>query len=241
MKWYIPREHGAWAMLIVPYWTGAMISGFHWYHLLFFVGLFAIYFAQAPLLTYIRNKKHTDVWPSFSIYLAVGTLFILPFLFHNPGLFWIGLCIFPLFLLNIYFAKTKRERLFLNDFIAIVALSSLLLLAYRITEPALTSEAFLFLFINVLFFTASVFHVKSLIREKKNKQFHRQSLIYHIVIVLISFAMNWIGAGIAFIFTLLKTALLPKKYFARPIQIGVIEIINSALFFVIVITVYFVS
>src|SRR5690554_5976566 len=124
MKWYIPREHGAWAMLIIPYWIGAAISGIQLSHLIFFVGLLSIYFAQAPLLTYVRNSKHKDVWPSFIIYVIIGSAFTFPYILMNMGLLWISLCIIPLFFINIYFAKTKKERLFINDLVAIIALSS---------------------------------------------------------------------------------------------------------------------
>ncbi|WP_078595289.1 YwiC-like family protein [Evansella clarkii] len=239
MKWYIPREHGAWAMLIVPYWIGAAISGLHWAHFVFFAGLFAAYFAQAPLLTYIRNPKHKDVWPSFFIYISAGLLLTVPFIINNPALLLIGLAILPLFLLNIYFARTKRERLFINDLIAIIALSSLLLMAYRLTEPALQLEAFFYLFVTVLFFTASVFHVKSLIREKKNQAFHKKSLIYHSLVVAVPLLMQLFFVSAAFLVSLLKTLFVPKKYLRRPMQIGIVEIVNSALFFIIIVGAYY--
>lgn len=234
MKWYIPREHGAWAMVIVPYWVGAFISGVHWSHLLFFLGILSLYFAQAPLLTFVRNSKNTDVWPSFFVYVIIGLTFILPYLFSNGALLKIGLCIIPLFFINIYFAKTKRERLFINDFVAIVALSCLMLLAYRLTQPSLSAEIFLYLFIVIIFFTSTVFHVKSHIREKKNKRFHQYSLIYHLAIVVIAFIFQWFGAAAAFIINFVKT-LLPKNMFNSPKRIGIIEIVNSTLFFLLVV------
>ncbi|MCD8510193.1 MAG: YwiC-like family protein [Bacillus sp. (in: Bacteria)] len=195
MKWYIPREHGAWAMLIVPYWIGAAISGVHWTHIVFFIGLFAIYCAQAPLLTYIRNPKNTDVWPSFFIYVAIGLAIVLPFIFTNLTLLWISLGIAPFFMLNLLFARLKKERWFINDLIAITALSALLLFAYGLTEPAIQSEAYIYTLINILFFTGSVFHVKSLIREKHNKTFHKASLMYHVAVVILTFALQWYGVS----------------------------------------------
>lgn len=234
MKWYIPREHGAWAMLIVPYWVGAFISGVQWSHLIFFFGILSLYFAQAPLLTFVRNPKHKDVWPSFFVYVMIGFTLITPYLFNNLALLKIGLCIIPLFFINIYFAKTKRERLFINDFVAIVALSALMLLAYRLTEPALTVQIFIYMIIVIIFFTSTVFHVKSHIREKKNKQFHKYSLIYHIAIVVVAFVFQWFGAAVAFIFNFVKT-LLPKNMFNSPKKIGIIEIVNSTLFFILIV------
>ncbi|MDQ0255424.1 magnesium-transporting ATPase (P-type) [Evansella vedderi] len=235
MKWYIPREHGAWAMLIVPYWIGASISGVQWSHLLFFIGLFALYFAQAPLLTYIRNPKNKDVWPSFFAYISIGSIIIIPFFLTNFSLLWISLSILPLFMINLVFAKLKKERWFINDLIAIIALSSLLLLAYRLTEPAIHFEAYKYVLLNVLFFTGSVFHVKSLIREKNNKMFQRTSIFYHIMVVIFTAVLQLFGAALTFLLSLLKTLYVPKSYLKRPLQIGVVEIINSVLFFLLVI------
>ncbi|MBU9713253.1 YwiC-like family protein [Evansella tamaricis] len=235
MKWYIPREHGAWAMLVVPYWIGAFESGVQWLHLVLFIGLFAIYFAQAPLLTYIRNRKYKDVWPSFFTYLAIGCLFTIPILFLHPIILIICLLIFPLFMVNLFFAKIKRERLFINDFVAIAALSSLLFLSYSLTGSSIDETSIQLWMLCILFFTASVFHVKSLIREKGNRLFHRTSFIYHLIIVLVATLIHWYGAAIVFLLTFLKTVFVPKKYVQKPIQIGTIEIVNSTVFFIIIV------
>ncbi|MFA9555837.1 YwiC-like family protein [Evansella sp. AB-rgal1] len=239
MKWYIPKEHGAWAMLIVPYWIGATISGVQWIHVIFFLGIFSIYFAQAPLLTYIRNPKHKDVWASFAIYAVIGLSIMLPIMIMEPALLVIGICILPLFCINLLFAKLKKERLFINDLVAIIALSSLLLLAYRLTEPSLSLESFTYVLITILFYTGSVFHVKSLIREKNNSLFQRWSIVYHIAIIPLSFALQWYGAAITFSISLGKTIFVPTKCLQRPIHIGVVEVINSVVFFIIIVSVYF--
>jgi hypothetical protein len=31
-KWIVPKQHGAWAMLIVPFLLGAYAGGFTWLH-----------------------------------------------------------------------------------------------------------------------------------------------------------------------------------------------------------------
>ncbi|MDG5789158.1 YwiC-like family protein [Evansella sp. AB-P1] len=239
MKWYIPREHGAWAMLIIPYWIGAAISGIEIVHVIFFIGLFSIYFAQAPLLTYIRNSKKTDVWPSFFTYVAIGALFTIPIMIVKPVIFFICIAIFPLFMINLIFAKLKKERWFINDVVAILALSSLLIISYRLTEQAIEWEAYLYLVINAVFFIGSVFHVKSLIREKNNKPFRFTSILYHFITVVLAFTFNFIGVAIAYFTSLLKTLFVPKKYLEKPVQIGVVEIINSAIFFIFVVIGYF--
>ncbi|PYZ93531.1 hypothetical protein CR194_10200 [Salipaludibacillus keqinensis] len=239
MKWYIPREHGAWAMFIVPYWIGASITGINLHHGIFFLGLLSIYFAQAPLLTYLRQPKHKDVWPSFIIYMICGSLFALPYIWIDPQLLVIGLFILPFFCVNLIFAKLKKERLFINDVVAITALSGLLLFSYRLGHGVITVEAFHYVIVTIAFFTGSVFHVKSLLREKGNVVFRKVSTTYHVVMVIVMTVASFYGAAVAFLVSLLKTLVLPKKYFQRPMQIGVIEIINSSVFFVAIIVGYY--
>ncbi|AOM82172.1 YwiC-like family protein [Salisediminibacterium beveridgei] len=232
MKWYIPREHGAWAMLIVPFWSAAFAAGLSIHHLLFFTGIFAVYFAQAPLLTWVKNPSINDVWPSFILYLSTGLLFTVPYLVMDPALFVTGLLILPFFLMNILFAKLKKERWFINDLCAIAGLSGLGFLAWQLASLQVTHNAFLIVLFNFLFFTGSVFHVKSLIREKRNKRFIVTGKVYHALLIgFFSVYASWplIAAGLL---TFLKTMLLNEKILSRPGKIGVVEIVNSVVFFI---------
>ncbi|WP_416151272.1 YwiC-like family protein [Salipaludibacillus sp. HK11] len=239
MKWYIPREHGAWAMLIVPYWIGAGITGLNISHVIFFIGLFSLYFAQAPLLTYIRQPKHRDVWPSFCVYVASGGVVLVPYFLSDFSLLYIALLIFPFFCVNLVFAKIKKERLFINDLSAIIALSGFLLFAYQLGNTSLEHEAFYFMFIVVAFYVASVFHVKSLLREKENGVFRRVSLAYHFAIVVFMFVFVSNGAGVAFFLSLAKTLAVTKNSLKKPVQIGIVEIINSIAFFILILSSYY--
>jgi len=239
MKWYIPREHGAWAMLIVPYWLGVGLTGVSFHHVIFFLGLFSLYFAQAPLLTYLRQPKHQDVWPSFFVCVALGSVFLVPYFLADFSLLYIALIIFPFFFVNLVFAKIKKERLFINDLSAIIALSSFLLFSYQIGNHSLEIEAFYFMFIVIAFFVASVFHVKSLLRKKGNVTFQRVSVAYHLIMVAIMFVFVSNGAGLAFLLSLAKTTIFPKKYLKKPIQIGVVEIVNSCFFIIAVLLSYY--
>lgn len=226
-------------MLVVPYWLGAGLTGVTFHHVIFFLGLFSLYFAQAPLLTYLRQPKHRDVWPSFIICVTVGSGFLVPYFLLDFSLLYIALIIFPFFFVNLVFAKIKKERLFINDLSAIIALSSFLLFAYQIGNNFLAIEAFYFMFIVVAFFVASVFHVKSLLRDKGNIVFRRVSLAYHFIMVAFMFVFASNGAGIAFLVSLAKTTIIPKKYLEKPKQIGILEIVNSSFFIVVVLISYY--
>ncbi|WP_374722706.1 YwiC-like family protein [Peribacillus tepidiphilus] len=38
MKNFLPKQHGAWAMLLIPFWLGVAASHFSFIHILFFIG-----------------------------------------------------------------------------------------------------------------------------------------------------------------------------------------------------------
>ncbi|OIJ10157.1 hypothetical protein BKP35_13665 [Anaerobacillus arseniciselenatis] len=233
MKWFIPREHGAWAMLIVPYLIGMLATEVTLVHWFFFIGVLAFYFASAPLLTFVRQPKllKTAV-PSLFVYVLIGTIFTFPVLYLIPEIILISLFILPFFILNIVFAKLKKERLFINDLCAIIALSFLVVISYYIGSGTIEAITFILMTINIMFFTASVFHVKTLIRENGNKKFLMNSNVFHGFTVLIFVLLGMPMIALIFLISSLKAWMMPKQKRYKPVQIGLIEIANSVIFVV---------
>lgn len=191
-----------------------------------------VYLAQAPLLTWIKQPVIKDVWPSFSFYLISGMMFIVPYLVMYPELLITGLFIMPFFLLNIRFAKLKKERLLINDACAIAGLSGLGYFAWQIGGEAVDVTAFSIVLFHFLFFLGSVFHVKGLIREKRNVRFKQVGKGYHTLLVLFFYVFASWSLFVVGLMTLLKTMLLNEEVLDRPVKIGVVEILNSVVFFV---------
>lgn len=230
MKWFIPREHGAWAMLIVPFSLGTITSNVTWLHLVFFTGVLAFYVSSGPLFTMVRQPKlKREALPSFLICVSIGLFFTIPVLYLIPEIIYIGLLIIPFFTLNIIFAKLKKERLFINDLVAIIALSFLVIIAYFIGFGVIDSKALVLMLINIIFFTASVFHVKTLIREFGNKSFAFRSDVFHGFVVVGFFIFSMPIVALVFLVSTLKSWFVPKKRY-KPIQIGLVEIANSVIF-----------
>ncbi|WP_217226626.1 YwiC-like family protein [Desertibacillus haloalkaliphilus] len=236
MKWFIPREHGAWAMLVVPYLIGTVVSGPTWNHLVFFIGVLSFYFASSAILSYIRKPSlGKQVLPSLLVYTLIGCLFVVSYLIQQPTLIVLGLLIIPLFVINLIFAKQKKERLFINDAVAIASFSFLVLISYDLGTGQLDTHAYILMFVNYLFFIASVFHVKTFIRERGNKRFTLVSYGYHGGIVLIPLVIGYPLIALAFLTSACKTWVMPKKAKPKPAILGIIEMANS-LAFVLIIT-----
>jgi hypothetical protein len=235
MKWFIPREHGAWAMLIVPFMLGMLTSNVTWLHLIFFIGVLAFYFASGPLLAYIRKPSlKKEVVPSFCIYIFCGLLFTIPILYLLPKIIVISFMIIPFFLLNVLFAKLKKERMFINDLFAITALSFLVIIAYYIGNGMIDQKALILMLINIIFFTASVFHVKTLIRERGNHKFLWYSNTFHGITIVLFILVGLPVVALAFLVGALKAWFMPKAKRYKPIEIGLIEIANSVVFVIVI-------
>ena len=236
MKWYIPREHGAWSLWLTPFMIGMIISPRNWLMVAAFIAILFLYLSTAPLLALVRKKyKEGSPLPSLAIFLGIGLLFMsIPFS-ANPKISVYALIVVPMFLLNVYFARQKKERLMLNDIAALIALSSVSLFVVHIGYGDFHYDGLTVWLLSIAFFTGTVFYVKSLIRERNNKKYKIAGNLYYALIVGVPMIMGsfWISA--IFLPAALKAWVTPFQYVMRPITIGIIEIINSVVFLVLVV------
>ena len=74
MKLLLPKQHGAWAMLIIPYWLGAAVFGFLWQHIPFFIGWTLMYLGTYPFLLIFKGKKISFYRKWTFIYMIPGLI-----------------------------------------------------------------------------------------------------------------------------------------------------------------------
>lgn len=233
MKLFLPKQHGAWAMLIIPFWLGVIKGGFIWQHIPFFIGWLLLYLATYPMLLLFKRKKIPFYTKWTILYMIPSLLFLLFPLLERPSIIYFGLLMLPFFMINAFYTSKNQDRAFTNDLSAIFAFSIAGLASSYLTDGEINFETIVFTFlISVLFFVGCTFYVKTMIREKKNNQFKWISWFYHIILVL-----SCIGLGIWIVaFALLPSLLRAIIFYGRslsPKEIGIYEIINSAIFFTI--------
>ncbi|WLR51556.1 YwiC-like family protein [Bacillus tianshenii] len=232
----IPKQHGAWVMLVVPFLAGMFISNVSWLHIPLFIGWFFIYLGTYCFLEALKRskKKRYIMWGIryYSIVLASLAVVIVSHL----ELLWLGVAVVPLFLINIYYAKQKNERAFLNDLSAIIIFSLGGSASYLVGGGGYNSEMLLMNVSMVLFFTGSVFFVKTFVREKKNPRFKQVSYSYHIgVLVCTSFLTPLFL--IAYLPSAIRSAVFSKKSLT-PKQLGIIEFVNVSYFLLFIIYIF---
>lgn len=233
MKLFLPKQHGAWAMLIIPYWLGVAASEFMWQHIPFFIGWTLMYLGTYPFLLIFKGKKIPFYRKWTLIYMIPGLALLFIPLLTRPSIFWFGLLMLPLFSLNIYFSYTNNDRALMNDFLAIFIFSIMGLASSYLAKGGIAEiDIKLFMF-NVLFFTGCTFYVKTMIREKHSKAYKWISFSYHFLIpILLLSGRQWIAAA-AFLPSLFRALYFYGKPYSVK-KIGVFEIVNAALFFILI-------
>lgn len=232
MKLCMPKQHGAWAMLIIPFWLGVAASGFIWAHLAFFIGWLLLYFATYPMLLLFKKKQIQYYKKWAIIYLVPAILFLLIPLLVRPSIVLFGLGMIPFFVINAYYSAKNNERAFGNDLSAIVAFSIAGLASSYLPNGEINSLAVIVFITSILFFIGCTFYVKTMIREKKNQTFKWISWIYHVVVVIVWAIVGKWMIVLAFLPSFFRAFYLYGKKITI-MQLGMIEIINATIFFII--------
>jgi uncharacterized membrane protein len=234
MKWMIPREHGAWSMWITPYLIGAFVTPWHWQKVIVFFALFFFYLSSAPLLAYVRHsaaRRKDSPLPSLLVFGTVGLLLILYPVWSDPDILLYAFLALPFFVLNVYFAYRKKERLISNDLSAIIALSLSGPMAVHLGYGAYHPTGWLVWILSILYFFGTVFYVKSMIRERGNRMMKRTANGYHLLLVSVPLIWGKWWISVLYFPAAVKVWLTPFNSKWRPLVIGIIEIVSSVLFF----------
>ncbi|QTM98346.1 hypothetical protein ERJ70_02850 [Sediminibacillus dalangtanensis] len=232
MKKLLPKQHGAWAMLIIPFFLGSIAGRFTFWHIPLFLGWLCLYLSSYPFIMVFKKKRNNSHYKKGAILFGLAALlFLLPVLWTEWRLIFFGISMLPLFWINIYFAKQKKERAFLNDVVAVVTFCIGGLASYFLGTGTIDQTAIVLAAYNFLFFFGSIFYVKTMIRQKKNRQFLYFSWCYHLLLTIGLFFIVGLWLAVAYFPSLLRAWLLPGRTLSIK-KIGILEILNSVFFFV---------
>jgi len=234
MKLLLPKQHGAWAMLVIPFWLGVIASGFVWQHIPFFFGWLLLYLATYPALLLFKGKKIPLYTKWTFIYFIPALLLLLIPLWNRPSIIYFGVAMIPFFIINMYFSSKKKDRNIINDLSAIFSFSIAGLASSYLPSGEINAPSLLIFIASVLFFIGTTLHVKTIIRERKNIIYKRISWTYHILIPILWLALGYWVFALAFVPSLIRTLYL----YGKPLNIirsGITEVINAAIFSIIMI------
>lgn len=203
----IPREHGAWAMLYVPFAVAvATFAGPLWRAIPFLIGMTAAFFAHEPLMSVLRldpsrpqnreKRRHAFVW--LFVYSFVAAVSILPLVImqHLWYLLLLGAVTGILLVIHGYLVTELSQRSFAAEFLGVICLTSSSAAARYVLAGELDRTAFFLWGLNVLYFTSSIFFVKMVVSRYAKKSeagsLTLQCALYHL---LLAVGLGWLILG----------------------------------------------
>ncbi|MBN6189361.1 YwiC-like family protein [Aneurinibacillus sp. BA2021] len=232
IKPLLPKQHGAWAMLLVPFWLGVAASAFRLGHVLLFVGWFFLYVASYAGLMLAKGKRTKTYAGWTAVYAALAALCLVFPIMEQPRLLWFGVSVVPLFALSLYYSAQNRDRALANDMSAILVFSLAGAASYFYGTGRVDGQAGFVVLVSFLFFLGSTLYVKTMIREKNSRTYRNASWGYHVLLVLVWLLLGKWWVGLAFVPSLFRAV----AFYGRKLsilQVGVYEIGNAAAFFII--------
>jgi YwiC-like protein len=237
----IPGQHGAWAFLVVPLLLGFVVAGWSgpaalfalaWvlaYPASYYCGRAAAVRWRRGSWTRLAKREMRDAVP----WMVLATIPSLALLVLRPWLFWVGAVLGVLWAVSVWLSRTGHERGAGNDLLLVAQASLAVPLMWGIAtdtpdlglgDPA-AADAWTAAFICLVFFTGSVLHVKSLIREADDRRWAVASRVFHVAALWMGLISPWL---------LLPFGAAAVRAFAvppgsRPAVIGAVETVVSVL------------
>ena len=232
---WIPRQHGAWAMLLLPVLLGVAASAPSPWQLAVAVAALAAYLASATAQTWSRSRRPPEYRLPIVVYGSVAAVVGLALVVRFPELLLAGVVVVPTGIAVLRGAQPGSRRDLANSF-AQVAQSLVLVPATAWVSSTWDPRLVLaYTLVAAGYQVGVVLVVRSVLRERGNPAFTAVSVGFHVSLVVLAALLlplpyAVLAAGLA-----LRAAALPiaQRRMAggprplRPIHVGIVEIIAS--------------
>jgi len=171
----IPKEHGSWAMLIVPLVVGLSVApGWHWRSPVLWVAALAFFLLRYPLAMLVKTRRRAassqrvELWRWAAIYGGLAGL-CGGWLVLANGLWWLvpmSLLGALLVVLHLWLVARRQEMSVTGELSAIIGLAMGAPMAYYVAGGQLDAIALLLWLINGLYFGGTVFYIKLKVRQQ---------------------------------------------------------------------------
>lgn len=109
MKLVIPKQHGAWAMLVIPFLLSVILGKPTIYHIPLFIAWFFIYLATYPFLMYIKQNEKKYLHAAIVYFIIAFVFGMISLLYEWRILLFVAVMI-PFFIVNMYYARQKMKE-----------------------------------------------------------------------------------------------------------------------------------
>src|SRR5450759_4049995 len=118
---WVPNQHGAWAMLIVPFAVGALDAGPSWRHLPLLFAWLVGYFAFFAAGLWLRSRGKRRYWPPVRTYGVLTVVLGLVVIAVQPDVLHWAVVFLPLLAFSLWCSWRRADRSLLNVCLAVLA------------------------------------------------------------------------------------------------------------------------
>ena len=236
VRLWVPNQHGAGAMLVLPPAVGAVRGEASWVHLWLLAAWLVAYLAYFATTVWLRSGRKTRYLRPVQVYGGVLAVVGGGLLVVEPQLLRWGVVFAPLLAASLTFSARRAERALTNDVLTVAATSLMAVIAYGLGAPddgawlpgAGHAAGWALAAASAAYLVGTALYVKTMIRERGNRAMYAASVTYHLLVAA-AFAwwLPWVGAFLAVM--AVRACLVPRHWpRARPGAIGAGEIVASA-------------
>jgi hypothetical protein len=230
----MPHQHGAWAMLAVPFLLGIAASAPGPWQLVLAAASVIGYLASATGQSWLRARRREPFTVPLVAYGIVFGALGLALVAVFPALLWTLLVLGPTTALILAGAKPGTKRDLVNSLAQAVQALVLVPAAAWVSgafDPATTAIA---TGVGAAYLLGTVLVVRSVLRERDNLRFSALSISFHAVLIVPALLLGPAWAALATGLTVRAAALpyaarrlagTPKPL--RPAQVGAVEAVAS--------------
>ncbi|RZU54106.1 YwiC-like protein [Krasilnikovia cinnamomea] len=218
---FVAPQHGAWAMLLVPYLVGVLAAGFRWPHVPLLGAWLAGYLLSYYALQAVKTGRPRRFRAQLLLYAPITALLGAVVVVARPQVLLYAPVYALLLAVNAAYARRRDERALVNDLVSVVQSCLMVFVAATVAgvAPSRVSVAFGAV---LLYFAGTVFYVKTMIRERGSASHYRLSVGYHVAAVAVAAWLAW-PLSVFFAALAVRAWALPARRL-RPVHVGLVEI-----------------
>ncbi|WP_088281056.1 YwiC-like family protein [Kineosporia sp. A_224] len=226
---WVPPQHGAWAMLLLPFAAGLLPSWGGrpvWWHVPLLVAWLAAYLFSYFALLAVKTGRAGRVRPQLLAYGAVAVATGLPVVVARPAVLLVAPAFVALLAVNVVAARRRRDRALAAGLASVVqaclVTPVVVLVADRPVTQVLGAAAAV-----LLYLAGTVVHVKAMIRERRNDAYAQADVGYHLAALVPAVVLSaWLA--VPFAVFVLRAALLTRRRTSVAL-VGAVEVGCSVL------------
>ena len=229
---FVPPQHGAWAMLTVPYLAGLLVAGWSWVAAPLGIAWLAGYLLSYYAFLAIKTGRPGRWRAQLLVYSALAVPLVGVVVWARPSVLWYAPAFAALWAVNAWYARRRQERALLNDLSSVVQSCLMVFVVATVAEAPLADAGGAFA-VCLAYFAGTTLYVKTMIRERNNATYRWWSIGYHalafaaVTVLAVAGRLGLVWVGV-FGWFLARAWVFPGRGLA-PKQVGLIEIANCML------------